>query len=255
MPKRSFGSVAATGGVILAFLGAGTRRELWERAKDWWQFVTASLGIDRIGVDGAILFAALLIGLWAWDVPQRLWHRWRTRNDPSLATLARSKRARAEATTYLRRLHDNTARYAIGDLYKLLDITALALKQAHKPEHPVWSFAGQSLQEPQRQLDRALTAMLNARDGDFDAYLKTYGELFDRYQAAVWWLNEAHHAAGIQPWSIKHDHFSYADWRKRDRDFVDAIKTLEHMEGCEAIIPMLKMAGWGDNARPAAPTG
>jgi hypothetical protein len=247
--KRIVGTIAATIGVIWAILAAGTRQELWDRAKDWWSFVTTTFGLDRLSPQGVILIAAILIGLWAWDVPQRLWHRFKTRNEPSSTELARQKRARAEAIAYLRQTFDNTARFALGDLYGLINITSQALQDSNDQTR---KLAGRLLLEPKRFADNAVKPMLAARDGDFETSLRAWGDLFNRYQVAVWWLNEAHKAAGINPWSIQqYGEKAYEKWRELDGRFIEAMKTLEHMEGCDVIVPLLHTAGWGAESRPS----
>jgi hypothetical protein len=255
--NRIAASIAAGVAGLLAVLSAGTREELFARGNSWWAILDETLGLSRVwtSIDARLAFVtvAVVFGLVAWDVPQRLYRKWKERNDPTAVDRARQRMFRADARDYLLKLYEQKARFAIGELGISLDVTSRVLQ--HNDADRPRVLLGKLLLEPYRYANNAIQPMLDAKDFDTDSgrdlSLARWGDLFQRYQVAAYWLNEAHEANGIKPWSLTP--LGYDKWREYDIKFIDAMRTLEHMEGCQAIVFYLRQAGWGDECRPPRP--
>lgn len=258
--RRIGGSVTA---LVLALLAFGDAPEQLKTWKAWWVALWALPGINwgsfwaGNGGRGVLVFLAIVVGLIAWDVPQRIRARWRVdSNDPSVIAAARKTRVRSEISNKLRRLYDDTARHAIGGA---MGQSANAIGFLRKPDYPVEGkpdvlrlLTSDLIAEVHQGMDAAIRAVPNqspTNDDELVVLLRAWGDLFIRYQQLVRAFADVHQWFGLRPWSNIH----YAEWRPLDERLIEELKVLEHAEGCQHLAVRLKDAGWGEQYRPVRP--
>ena len=163
---------------------------------------------------------------------------------------ARLRLIYSEIRNYLLKLYDETARFALGDAYRQLDLVIGTLRA--QPTDAIRVLAANLLVETRIHLNNAIQPMLNAREfkteSELQASLALWCDLFNRYQMTVVWTFEAHLALGIDPCPQS----GYKEWRAYDAKFIAGMKLLEQMKGCESIA-RIHLIRWGDEQRPQCP--
>lgn len=251
---RLVGTVSAIVLSVLAFSEAPDQLRKW---KGYWDQLSLSVGVDWTGFwrgNGgrmALILAAIVVGLAAWDVPQRLFRRWKHRNDPSFEEAARQRLFRTEVREFLSRLYDGSGSQALGGAFQQVDEVVAAIRTV-TPRDQMGEVAANMLIELRRHFYEQIDAYLAVRDfesdGNRDKSLRAWGILFEHYQTVVQSTYEAYRVMNVSPWNSQR----YRNWRTHDAAFIQGLKTLEQMEGCGAVVYFLKRAGWGDHFRPAA---
>ena len=163
---------------------------------------------------------------------------------------ARRRQVRAQLGGFLRHLYHGAGSSAMGELMHLCQHAIALLRMP--PSDPVRYLASNLLSHQQLQFHAMLQPLLDAQQCDTDEelrrFLEAWGKLFEEYQALAFSVDAAFRALAVD---VSADQL-YQRWLNNDGRVIEGLRRAEHMEGAEALVPLLRRAGWGDDNRQRA---
>lgn len=164
------------------------------------------------------------------------------------------KRIRVDAGDELRSLYQGPGSQALGGAMQEVESVIRALN-AVPSDTGIHALTRVLLADITHSLHESVDKMLKLQDCSddqrFQDCLYAWADLFTRYQKVVRATADVHRALKLSP--TAHAGNRYVMWREYDAQFIQALKRIQHMDGCEILIGQFRLVGWGDDVRLALP--